>query len=97
MSVIRKSDPIKNHGRNKISILMLKLCDNTICKTLHMFYVMFGKWDFSSAWKMANLVPIHKKENKQLVKNYRISLPPICGKIFEKSIQNEMYCCLLID
>ena len=63
-----------------------------------MFYVMFGKWDFSSAWKMANLVAIHKKENKQLVKNYRtVSLPPICGKIFEKSIQNEMYCCLLID
>ena len=43
-------------------------------------------------WKLANVTPIFKKENKQLVKNYRpISLLPICGKILEKLIFNSLY------
>ena len=53
---------------------------------------------FPSLWKMTNLVSVHKKESKQLVKNYRlVSLPPVCGKIFEQSVYNEMHSCLLID
>ena len=36
-----------------------------------------------------------KKGDKQLIKNYRpISLIPICGKIFEKIIFNNLYCYL---
>ena len=36
-------------------------------------------------WKLANVIPIFKKGDKQLIKNYRpISLLPICGKMFEK-------------
>ena len=47
-------------------------------------YVMFGNRVFPSPWKMANFVPVHKKENNQLVKNDRpVSLLPISGKIFE--------------
>ena len=39
---------------------------------------------FPLEWKKANIVPIHKKGDKQCVKNYRpISLPPIFGKILE--------------
>ena len=46
---------------------------------------------FPSEWKKGNVVPIHKKDDKQCLKNYRpISLLPICGKIFEKLIFNEM-------
>ena len=41
---------------------------------------------------MANVVPIHKQDDKQNVKNYRpVSLLPIFGKIFERLIYNEMY------
>ena len=43
-------------------------------------------------WKIANVTPIFKKGDKQLIKNYRpISLLPICGKIFEKIIFNSLY------
>ena len=39
----------------------------------------------------ANIVPIHKKGDKQTVINYRpVSLLPICGKIFEQLLYNEM-------
>ena len=44
-------------------------------------------------WKKANVfLPIHKKESKQLVKTYRpVSVLPICDKIIERLIYNEVY------
>ena len=43
-------------------------------------------------WKLANVTPVFKKGDKQSHKNYRpISLLPICGKIFEKIIFNNLY------
>ena len=47
---------------------------------------------FSSEWKKSNIVPYYKKGDKQNLKNYRpVSLLPICGKIFERLIFNEMF------
>ena len=38
------------------------------------------------------MTPIFKNGDKQLIKNYRpISLLPICGKMFEKIIFNNLY------
>ena len=59
---------------------------NTIFKTC------LNRGKFPSEWKKGNIVPIHKKDDKQNVKNYRpVSLLPICGKIFEDLIYNVMY------
>ena len=40
-----------------------------------------------------NLVPIHKKSDRKCLENYwsRVSLLPICGKILEGLIFNEMF------
>ena len=39
--------------------------------------------------KKANIVPAHKKEDKNLIKNYRpISLLPIFSKIYQRLYQN---------
>ena len=47
---------------------------------------------YPAQWKKANVVPVHKKESKHLLNNYRpISLLPVCGKIFEKCIYNSLY------
>ena len=47
---------------------------------------------YPDMWKLANVTPIFKKGDKQLINNYRpISLLPICGKIFEKIIFNNLY------
>ena len=47
---------------------------------------------FPFEWKKANVVPVHKKGDKQCLKNYRpVSLLPICGKILERLIFNEMF------
>ena len=42
--------------------------------------------------KLENVIPIFKKRDKQLIKNYRpISLLPICGKILKNIIFNNLY------
>ena len=41
---------------------------------------------------MVNVVPVHKRDDKQNVKNYQpVSLLPNFGKIFERLVCNEMY------
>ena len=47
---------------------------------------------FPDLWKKGNIIPVHKKESKNLTKNYRpISLLPIFGKVFEKVIYNNLF------
>ena len=42
---------------------------------------------FPSEWKKANVVPIHKKGSKQILKNYwPISLLPVFGKLLLANI-----------
>ena len=46
---------------------------------------------FPSNWKKGKIVPINKKGDKQILKNYRpVSLLPICREIFERLIFNEL-------
>ena len=47
---------------------------------------------YPDIWKKSNVIPVHKKNDKRLVNNYRpISLLPVFGKIFEKIIFNKIY------
>ena len=95
LHIINNQDSNKAHGHDMISIRMLKLCGEAICRPLNIIfktYLNTGKFKFPSEWKKGNVVPIHKKDDKQNVKNYRpVSLLPICGKIFERLIDNLMY------
>ena len=50
------------------------------------------KGEFPSEQKKANVVSVHKKSNKQSLKNYRpISLLPIFGKMFVRIIYNNIF------
>ena len=47
---------------------------------------------FPSEWKKTNIVPIHKKGDKDTLENHRpVSLLHICGKILERLMFNEMF------
>ena len=67
---------------------MIKICDKAIVKPLSIIYKnCFDNGIFPDLWKKSNIVPVHKKGDKQLLQNYRpISLLPILGKILEKSM-----------
>ena len=91
--VLQNLDPNKAHDHDKISIRMLQLCGNSICKPLELiFQQAMESGSFPSEWKKGNVVPIHKKDDKQCLKNYGpIYLLPIRGKFFEKLIFIEMF------
>ena len=76
-----------------ISMRMVKICDDSICKPLKLiFQSCLESGKFSSKWKKANVVPIHKIGDKQILKNYRsISLLPITGKIRERLLYDRMF------
>ena len=47
---------------------------------------------YPGMWKLANVTPMFIRVDKQLIEYYRpVSLLPICGKIFEKIIFNNLY------
>ena len=93
VKIISHLDPNIAHGHDMLSIRMIKLCGNSICKPLSIIFKdCLSEGKFPHEWKKANVVPVHKKGNKQSLENYRpISLLPICSKIFERLIYNEMF------
>ena len=93
LKIIQNLNPNKAHGHDKISIRMLKLCDDSLCRPLELIFKdCLTNGIFPSDWKKGSIVPVHKKNDKQCLNNYRpISLLPICSKIFERLIFNEMF------
>ena len=92
-SLIRNINPNKATGSDGVSGQMLLICDDSVTLPLK---VIFSNILLSSTypdiWKLTNVIPIFKKGDKQLIKNYRpISLLPICGKPFENIIFNNLY------
>ena len=93
LQIIRNLDSNKAHGHDMISIRMLKLCGDSICKPLDLVFKTCLRNDgFPLEREKANVVPIRKKGDKQTVKNYRqVSLLSISGKIFERFLYDTIF------
>ena len=93
VSLVRKINPNKATGPGGISGQMLLLCDDSVSIPLQIIYSnILSTSIYPDIWKLANVTPIFKKGDKQLIKDYRpISLLPICGKILEKIIFNQLH------
>ena len=91
--IIRDLNIHKAHGHDDISIRIIKNCDKSLFQPLTLlFHNSIKSSCYPGIWKISNILPVHKKSDKQLVKNYRlISVLPIFGKIFEKIIFNRLY------
>ena len=87
MSLIRGLNPNKATGSDDVSGQMLLICDDSVVLPLTIiFRTILESSIYPDQWKLANVVPIYKKEDKQLVKNYRpISLLPIYVERFLKN------------
>ena len=93
VSLVRNLNPNKASGSDGISGQMLLLCDDSVGLPLKIIFenILLTSL-YPDMWKLANVTPIFKKGDKQSTKNYRpISLLPICGKMFEKIIFNNLY------
>ena len=70
--ISKNLNPEKVHGWDNISIRMIKLCGKAIVDPLRILFLSFlEEGVYPDDWKKSNVVPIHKKESKNLIKNYR--------------------------
>ena len=83
----------KAHGWDQLSIRMITTCGDAITFPLKlMFKSIINEGVFPDDWKKNNLVPIHKKDSENLIKNYRpISLLQIFSKVFERLVFNTWF------
>ena len=72
---------------------MIKICSQSLTLPLKIIVEhSIKKGKFPEIWKKTNAVPVYKREDKMLVKNYRpISLLPIFGKMFERVIYKSLF------
>ena len=89
----------KAHGPDLISANMVKLCGEHLCVPLKIIFEnILETGNFPDQWKEANVTPVHKKNDKQIISNYRpISLLPILAKVFEKIIFKNLYNYLTVN
>ena len=76
-----------------IAVFAIKLSDAALVVPLRIIFTNCLRCGvFPQIWKCANVVPVHKKNEKNLKGNYRpIFLLPIFGKILEKLIYDSLY------
>ena len=99
LDIIKNLNVNKAHGPDNISGRMIELCEDSIALPLSIiFNNIINTGIFPVIWKSANVTPVHKKESKQIVKNYRpISLLPLFAKIFERILFSNMYNHLILN
>ena len=74
LSIIKKSNASKAHEWDKMSIRMVKLCGKTVAIRLKpIFRSILEKGLSPDDWKKSNVVPIHKRNPKNLIKNLSAS------------------------
>ena len=91
--VLSKLDTSKAVGPDKLSPLVLKTCSSvlseSLCKLINRSLV---EGRVPNDWLNANVIPVHKCNDKQNVENYRpISLLSIVSKVAERCIYNKIF------
>ena len=99
--ILKGTNPSKAAGPDGIDGVILKNCAASIAKPLSLlFNISFVTGCIPDEWKLASVVPVHKKGDKGCVDNYRpISLACLVMKVFERCIHMELYhaCESLLD
>ena len=90
--IIKTLDEKKAHDWDKILIRTIQICGDSIPLPFTLILEPALKEKKSpDIWEKANVVPVHKKEQKNLLKNYHpIILLPIFTNIFERIIYNSL-------
>ena len=93
LKIIRNLNPSKAHGYNMMSVRMLKICDESICKPLGIIIRSCLQNEmFPSELKKSNVVLVFKKNDKEVAKkNGIICLVSVPSKIFERLLYDSMF------
>ena len=88
LKILKSLQSKKSFGHDGISSEVLKLGADVLAVPLTFIInisIQTGK--FPTNWKISKVKPLHKKENKTSMKNYRpIALLPVAGMVLEKIV-----------
>ena len=71
IKIIRALDVDKAHGHDDISVRMIKLSTNSVSHLLTLiFQNSMAAGTFATQWNRSNIVPIKKKNDKQILSDY---------------------------
>ena len=74
--ILRRLDINKSPGVDNIPSRNLQICAKELSVPLsHLFNLSLRSGVMPTFWKSANIIPIHKNNNKEFVENYRINFP----------------------
>ena len=92
-NILKHLNVSKAVGPDKISNRILKECAISLSEPLaRLFNLSLAQGVFPSCWKIANVIPIFKKEIKNNASNYRpISLLSSLSKVLEKAVHYHLY------
>ena len=91
--ILKIISELQNGKSSDIPISVIKKCSPVLSPILakHFNHLM-NIGEFPDPLKLGKIFPVFKKDNEQLMKNYRpVSKLPIFGKIFEKVIYVRLY------
>lgn len=91
-NVINNLDTRKAVGHDLLHNMLLKSACSVLVKPLTtLFNKSIAEGIFPSIWKTAHVTPIHKKDSKSSVSNYRPISPLSCvGEILEKCMKEHL-------
>jgi hypothetical protein len=89
---LKKLNPSKAPGPDGLPTKVLKECAQELTPSItELFNDSLSQGIIPKAWKLANIVPLHKKGNKHHANNYRpISLLPVISKVLERCVFNKI-------
>ena len=89
---LQNLDPTKAHGPDGFPPRILEECAYQLAPSLHyLFTKSLRLSQIPAEWKLANIIPLHKKGAKDHVVNYRpISLLSIISKTLERCVLNHL-------
>jgi hypothetical protein len=90
--ILKLTKPKFSMGPDKIPSIFLKKLPVALAEPLSIiFTASYESGIFPDCWKEASITPVHKKDNKQTVKNYRpISLTSSISRTFERVLYNHI-------
>ena len=90
--ILSKLDTSKASGPDGIPCQVLKACAEVLAEPITaLFRLVFRSGVQPTSWKLARVVPIHKRSSQSLAKNYRpVSLLSVLSKVFESIVNQQL-------
>ena len=91
-AVLKSLDVSKATGSDEIPARLLRETAEVITPSLcHLFNKSLSTGSIPREWKLANIVPVYKKGEREYTENYRpISLLPITSKVLDRCVLNNV-------